>query len=77
MSGPRRLDPAWSRRRLGGIQIPWLTVAVVALVAFVPPWLLLGPIAAAAAGVAVYALLLATLRPPELLASWRYLRALV
>jgi hypothetical protein len=60
-----------------GLGLAALTVAVLALVAFVPPWLLLGPIAAAAAGVAAYALLLAALRPPGLLASWRYLRALV
>ena len=52
-----------------------LVLGSVTLVAFVPPGLLLGP-AAAAAGLALYAGLLALLRPSGLVSAWRYLRAL-
>ena len=68
--------------RLGALRTAARGVAVAALVlgsltlaAFVPPGLLLGP-SAAAAGLALYAGLLAVLRPPGLVAAWRYLRAL-
>jgi putative peptidoglycan lipid II flippase len=51
-------------------------VAGMTLLAFVPPRILLGPLAAAALGLALYGALLAAVRPPGLLAAWRYLRAL-
>jgi hypothetical protein len=51
-------------------------VAGIALAAFVPPGIVLEPVAAATAGLALYALILATVRPPGLRAAWRYLRAL-
>ena len=53
-----------------------LVVAAIAVVAFTPPGVLLGPLAAATAGLVLYAGLLAALRPPGLRAAWRYLRAL-
>jgi hypothetical protein len=59
-----------------GLVAAALVVAAIAAAAFVPPWVLLGPLAAAAAGLALYAVLLAALRPPGLRAAWRYLRAL-
>lgn len=59
-----------------GLVAAALVVAAIAAAAFVPPWVLLGPLAAAAAGLALYAILLAALRPPGLRAAWRYLRAL-
>jgi hypothetical protein len=51
-------------------------VAGLAVLAFVPPALLLGSMASALVGVGVYAALLALVRPPGLIAGWRYLRAL-
>jgi hypothetical protein len=51
-------------------------VAAIALLAFAPPGIVLEPVAAAAAGLALYAVILATVRPPGLRAAWRYLRAL-
>jgi hypothetical protein len=59
-----------------GLVTAALVVAGIALVAFTPPGVLLGPLAAAGAGLALYAALLATVRPPGLRAAWRYLRAL-
>jgi hypothetical protein len=53
-----------------------LTVGLLAATAFLPPALLLPPVAAAPAGVLVYAVLLAALRPSGLRSSWGYLRAL-
>ena len=52
------------------------TVLVGACVAFVPPGLILGPVAAAVVGTVLYGLLVAVVRPPALLAAWRYLRVL-
>ena len=52
------------------------TAAVLAAVAFVPPWLLLSPVAAGVVGVLAYGALVAVVRPPGLRASWRYLHAL-
>lgn len=66
-----------SARRVGsGLAVATAIVGVLALVAFVPPWLLLGPIAAAAVGASLYAFLVVVLRPPPLREAWRYLRAL-
>ena len=59
-----------------GLGVAVATVGVLALVSFSLPWLVLGPVAAAAVGLAVYSLLLALVRPPGLVAAWHYLRAL-
>ncbi len=59
-----------------GLGAAAITVVVFALVAFAPLRLALGPVGAAGAGLALYGLLLAAVRPPGLLAAWRYLRAL-
>lgn len=59
-----------------GLGVAVATVGVLALVSFLLPWLVLGPVAAAAVGLAVYTLLLALVRPPGLVAAWHYLRAL-
>jgi hypothetical protein len=53
-----------------------LVVAVLTLVAFVPPWLLLDSAAAAIVGLGLYAALVGVVRPRALTASWAYLRAL-
>jgi hypothetical protein len=59
-----------------GLAAATLTIALLTLAAFVPPALVLGPLAAAAVGLALYAALLGLLRPPPLRDAWRYLRAL-
>ena len=59
-----------------GLAIAALVVAVLTVVAFLPPAVVLAPIAAAVAGLALYAVLLALTRPRGLTASWHYLRAL-
>jgi hypothetical protein len=53
-----------------------LVVLLLAVLAFLPPSLVLGSIASALVGASVYAVLLAILRPRGLVAGWRYLRAL-
>ncbi len=53
-----------------------LVVGGLTVAAFVPPALVLGPVASAVVGAVVYGALLAALRPRGLLAGWRYLRAL-
>jgi hypothetical protein len=53
-----------------------LVVVGLAVAAFLPPALVLGSIASALVGVLVYVALLALVRPPGLVAGWRYLRAL-
>jgi O-antigen/teichoic acid export membrane protein len=53
-----------------------LTVAALTGVCFAPASLLPGSLAAAAAGLVLYALLLVLVRPPGLLAAWRYLHQL-
>jgi hypothetical protein len=64
---------AETMRRLAGAA---LVVAGLAVLAFLPPALVLGSLAAAAVGSLVYGALFAVLRPPGLVAGWRYLRAL-
>jgi hypothetical protein len=59
-----------------GLAIAALTIAAFALVAFVPPSLVLEPLAAAVVGLVLYASVLAVLRPAPLRDAWRYLRAL-
>jgi hypothetical protein len=59
-----------------GLFVASLTIALLALVAFGPPSLILGPIAAAIVGLGVYSAVLAVLRPAPLRDAWRYLRAL-
>jgi hypothetical protein len=51
-------------------------VGGLVVLAFLLPSLILGSLASALVGVLVYAVLLALLRPPGLVAGWRYLRAL-
>lgn len=51
-------------------------VALIAVVAFVPPALVLDSLAAATAGIVIYGALLAVIRPPGLRTAWSYLRAL-
>jgi hypothetical protein len=59
-----------------GLTIAAATIALLALVAFVPPSLVLGPLGAAVVGLGLYAAVLAVLRPAPLRDAWRYLRAL-
>ena len=65
-----------ARETLRGLGRAAGLVLVFASVAFVPAGLLLPPLAAALAGLAVFAVLVAVARPRGLHASWRYLRAL-
>jgi hypothetical protein len=58
-----------------GLAVAAAVVGGLVVAAFVPPGLLLGPLAAAA-GVPLYAGLLALVRPAGLISAWRYLRAL-
>lgn len=51
-------------------------VALLAAVAFVPPALVLPALSSAGVGLALYAVLLAVVRPAGLRASWQYLRSL-
>jgi O-antigen/teichoic acid export membrane protein len=51
-------------------------VAGLTAAAFLPPALVLGSVASAAVGLALYLVLLAVIRPRGLRASWSYLRAL-
>ncbi len=59
-----------------GLLIAALTVAAIALVAFLPPSLVLGPLGAAVVGLALYTAVLGLLRPAPLRDAWRYMRAL-
>jgi hypothetical protein len=59
-----------------GLGFAALVVCALALVAFVPPTLVLGALAAAALGLVVYVALVALIRPRPLVTSWRYLRGL-
>jgi len=51
-------------------------IATLSLLGFLPPALVLGSLAAAAAGLVTYAALVALVRPRGLRTSWEYLRAL-
>jgi O-antigen/teichoic acid export membrane protein len=59
-----------------GLVAAAITVAAIAAVAFVPPSLLFGSVAAAALGVVVYVIVFALVRPRGLADGWHYLRAL-
>ena len=61
---------------LRGLGIAAVTAATFAVAAFVVPWLLLAPVAAAAVGVLVYGVLVAVVRPRGLRTAWRYLHQL-
>jgi hypothetical protein len=61
---------------LWGIARAAVVIAGVAVIAFLPLGLAVGSVAAAIAGVAVYAGVLAVWRPAGLTGSWSYLRAL-
>jgi hypothetical protein len=63
-------------RGLRGMAIAAAAVGGITLAAFLPPALLLGSTASALAGLALYGVLVALVRPSELGASWAYLRAL-
>ena len=65
-----------ARRVLTGLAMASAIVGAVALAAFLPPWALLDPLAGAVVGGVLFVAILAVLRPPPLLAAWRYLRAL-
>lgn len=51
-------------------------LSVITVLAYLPPSLVLGSVAAAIAGLVLYALLVLVLRPRGLIASWSYLRSL-
>jgi hypothetical protein len=59
-----------------GLVAAALTITSIAAVAFVPPAIVLGSVAAAAIGVVAYAIVLALVRPRGLADGWHYLRAL-
>jgi len=59
-----------------GIVVAATVLGSLTLVAFVPAALVLGPVAGALVGLAIYCGLVALLRPRELRSSWAYLRAL-
>jgi hypothetical protein len=61
---------------LRGLTVAAGGVGAIALLAYLPPSFFLDPVAAAALGLALYAVLVAVVRPPGLTAAWRYLRAL-
>jgi hypothetical protein len=61
---------------LRGLVAAALVVATLAVVAFLPPALVLGAVPAAVVGVALYGALLLLTRPRGLTDGWRYLRAL-
>ncbi len=65
----------FEKRLAASASLAWW-LALLAFVAFLPPWLLLGPVAAAAAGIALYAAALGLARPAPLREAWLYLRAL-
>ena len=64
------------RTGLRGILRAAVAIGAVALVAFLPPSLVLGTVVAAIVGVVLYVVLVAVWRPAGLTRSWGYLRAL-
>ncbi len=60
-------------RRFGSAAV---FVAGLTVASFLPPALVLGPLASAVVGVVLYIVLLTVVRPRSLTESWRYLRAL-
>jgi hypothetical protein len=61
---------------LRGLVVAALVVSVLTGAAFVPPGLVVGGVAGALIGIALYATLVALMRPRPLRESWSYLRAL-
>ena len=59
-----------------GVAVAAATIAVFAVVAFLPAGLVLGSVPGAMVGLAAYVALMALVRPRGLRASWAYLRAL-
>ena len=59
-----------------GLTLAAAAIAVLGVLCFLPPALVLGSLAAALVGLVVYAVLLAVVRPRGLRESWGYLRAL-
>jgi len=64
------------RPTLRGVALSALAVATLTCAAFAPPGLLLGGVASALVGLALYVGLVALIRPRGLRESWSYLRAL-
>ena len=71
LAGLRALRPTAK-----GLGVAALTVAAGAIVAYVPPGLVLPAIAAAACGLVIYAALLLIVRPAGFVDAWRYLRTM-
>jgi O-antigen/teichoic acid export membrane protein len=65
-----------AERALRGLAVAAVAVGALAAAAFGIPAALLGPVAAAAAGLLLYTLALGALRPPGLRHAWAYLRSL-
>ena len=85
--GARLLDARDARRAAGGaggalaatargVLAAAAVVATISLIAFAPPAAILGGLAPAVPGVALYRALFALTRPRPLVESWHYLRAL-
>jgi len=64
------------RPAVRGLAIAALVVGALTVASFLPPAVVLAPVAAAVAGLVLYGVLLAIIRPRGLTASWHYLRAL-
>jgi len=64
------------RATVVGVGVAAIKVAVVALVAFIPVSLVLSSVPAAVVGTIAYAVIVAVLRPPQLVDSWHYMRGL-
>ena len=65
-----------AREGLRGIGLAAGVIAALTCAAFVPPGLVAGGVISALVGLALYAALVAVVRPRGLMASWAYLRAL-
>lgn len=63
-------------RTARGLAVAAAMLGAAALVAFLPPALVLGPVATALAGLGLYVALVGAWRPRELRAAWWYLRSL-
>jgi hypothetical protein len=61
---------------LRGVVLAAAAISMLTIVAYLPPSLVLGSVAAAIAGLVLYVLLVLVLRPRGLVASWSYLRSL-
>jgi hypothetical protein len=64
------------RRALAGLAVAAVACGAVAAAAFALPRSVLGPVAAAAAGLALYVVVLSVWRPAGLRSAWGYVRTL-